>query len=254
MRLLHAQNLHIQIGQHLVCHDLEIQVAQGENLVILGRNGAGKSTLLSTLAGITPPLSGQILLQGRSYAAHGPKMAARLRAWLGQHQGTPFTSTVLESVMTGRHPHLERWQWEGQQDYAIGEEALHTVGLATLKHRDVQTLSGGERQRLGIATLLTQQTPLMLLDEPLTHLDLNYQIAVLELLQARQQAGAGLIMVLHDPGLAWRYGSRILLLYGDGSTETGTPDELLTSEKLSRLYGHPLERVEHNRRIAFIPV
>lgn len=117
----------------------------------------------------------------------------------------------------------------------------------------MQTLSGGERQRLAIATLLTQEAPLMLLDEPLTHLDLNHQIAVLDLLARRTRAGAGLISVLHDPGLAWRYADRVLLIYGDGHTDLGPADALLTPERLQRLYGHPLARVEQDGRVAFIP-
>jgi len=160
---------------------------------------------------------------------------------------------VLETALTGRHPHLGRWQWEGPEDLRIARQALADVGLAGLEERAVQTLSGGERQRLAIATLLTQEAPLMLLDEPLTHLDLNHQIAVLELLARRAASGAGIISVLHDPGLAWRYADRVLLIYGDGDTDLGPADALLTPERLFRLYGHPLVRVAQNGRVAFIP-
>ncbi len=251
--LLTARELVVRIGAQAVCCGLDLSLEAGETLVILGKNGAGKSTLLTTLAGLRPPLAGEVLLQQQSYAAHGPRAAARLRGWLGQHRGDPFATTVLETALAGRHPHLGRWQWEGPEDARIARQALVDLGLHGLEERDVQTLSGGERQRLAIATLLTQEAPLMLLDEPLTHLDLNHQIAVLDLLARRTRAGAGLISVLHDPGLAWRYADRVLLIYGDGHTDLGPADALLTPERLQRLYGHPLARVEQDGRVAFIP-
>ncbi len=251
--LLAARELAVRIGPLGVCCGLDLELQAGETLVILGKNGAGKSTLLATLAGLRPPSGGQVLLQNRDYAAHGPRAAARLRGWLGQHRGDPFATTVLETALTGRHPHLGRWQWESAADARIARESLVEVGLHGLEERDVQTLSGGERQRLAIATLLTQQTPMMLLDEPLTHLDLNHQIAVLEILARRARQGAGIVTVLHDPGLAWRYAGRVLLIYGDGHTDLGPADELLTPERLERLYGHPLARVEQDGRVAFIP-
>lgn len=251
--LLAASELVVRIGEHNVCCGLNLQLAAGETLAILGRNGAGKSTLLATLAGLRPPLAGTVQLAGLSYGEHGPKAAARLRGWLGQHRGDPFATSVLETTLTGRHPHLGRWQWEGPADTRIAHQALVDVGLHGMEEREVLTLSGGERQRLAIATLLTQEAPLMLLDEPLTHLDLNHQIAALELLARRAAAGAGIVSVLHDPGLAWRYADRVLLIYGDGHTDQGPADELLTPERLSRLYGYPLARVEQHGRVAFIP-
>jgi iron complex transport system ATP-binding protein len=251
--LMVAQNLTVRIGARLVCRALDLEVFPKETLVILGRNGAGKSTLLSTLAGLRPPAAGHVLLAGQSYAAHGPRNAARWRGWLGQRQDDPFPASVLETAIAGRHPHLGRWQWEGREDLRVTRQALQDAGLIDLEARNIETLSGGERQRLAIATLLTQEAPLMLLDEPLTHLDLNHQIAVLELLNRRAAAGAALAIVLHDPGLAWRYADRALLLYGDGQSDLGPADALLTPERLTRLYGHPLMRVEQSGRVAFIP-
>jgi len=123
-----------------------------------------------------------------------------------------------------------------------------------MEKRDGQTLSGGERQRLAIATLLTQAAPLYLLDEPLAHLDLNHQIAVLELFAgAARDNGAGVIMVLHEPALAWRYCDRALLIHGDGRHELGPVRQMLTAEHLSALYQHPLQAVEIDGRIGFIP-
>lgn len=252
--LLEVRGLEVGIGGHAVCRDLAFSLAAGERLAILGRNGAGKSTLLSVLAGLRPPAQGRVLLGGDDYAALGARVAAQRRGWLPQHHGDAFSCTVLETALTGRHPHLGRWDWESRRDAEIARGALAAVGLAALEARDVQTLSGGERQRLAVATLLTQATPLYLLDEPLAHLDLNHQIAVLDLFAAAaRDCGAGVVMVLHEPGLADRYCDRALLLYGDGRSEIGPCRELLTAERLATLYGHPLCAVEHDGRRWFIP-
>ena len=252
--LIEARALGVSVGQHQVCTDLNFTLQAGERLAILGRNGAGKSTLLSVLAGLRPPDTGEILLGGIAYGALGPREAARRRGWLEQRQGDAFASTVLETTLTGRHPHLERWDWESAEDAEIARRSLRAVGLADLEKRDVQTLSGGERQRLAIATLLTQAAPLYLLDEPLAHLDLNHQIAVLELYTAAaRDCGAGVITVLHEPALAWRYCDRALLIHGDGRHELGPVREMLTAEHLSALYQHPLHAIEIDGRIGFIP-
>lgn len=252
--LIEARQLTVSIGVHSVCRDLAVSLAAGERLAILGRNGAGKSTLLSVLAGLRDADAGEVFLGGEAYSALGPREAARRRGWLAQRHSDAFASTVLETVLTGRHPHLGRWEWESKRDTEIARGALKAVGLAELEARDVQTLSGGERQRLAIATLLTQAAPLYLLDEPLAHLDLNHQIAVLDLFSAAaHDCGAGIIMVLHEPGLADRYCERALLVYGNGRCELGNSSELLTAERLGELYGHPLKEVGADGRRWFIP-
>ncbi|MFA7282729.1 MAG: ABC transporter ATP-binding protein, partial [Sterolibacterium sp.] len=145
------------------------------------------------------------------------------------------------------------WAWEGAADERIALAALAAVGLAGLEQRQVSSLSGGERQRLAIATLLTQQPRLYLLDEPLAHLDLGHQIAILELVQ--RYAGenrAGFILALHDVNLALRYCRRALLLFGDGRWIAGPSMEVLTAENLSALYGHPLRAIEAGATRYFI--
>ncbi|MDR3158414.1 MAG: ABC transporter ATP-binding protein [Zoogloeaceae bacterium] len=251
--LLSVHRLTLRIGARLVCRDLEMRLFPGDSLVILGRNGAGKSTLLAALAGLRAPEEGEILLAGKRYAEHGARAAARQRSWLGQRRDDPFAARVLETALTGRHPHLGRWQWENAADVAKARAALAEVGLAEMTERDVRTLSGGERQRLAIATLLVQDAPLMLADEPLAHLDMNHQIAALTLFAGRVQRGAALVSILHDPGLAARYHTHALLMYGDGESEIGAAEDLLIPEKLSRLYGHPLLKITADGRTAFVP-
>lgn len=252
--LLEARELVVRIGTREVCCGLDLAIHPGEHWAILGRNGAGKSTLMSVLAGLRSPLAGAVLLAEKSYLQQTPRTAACLRGWLAQHQGDAFASTVQETALIGRHPHLGRWDWESDNDLALVHTALLAVGLHGFEPRDVRTLSGGERQRLAIATLLVQNPRLFLLDEPLTHLDLNHQIAALEIFRQRTLAGCAVVSVLHDPALAWRYADKILLVYGNGQTRQGTRDEMLTEENLSALYGHPLCRIEQAGQVGFLPL
>ena len=252
--LLEARQLSVEIGGKTVVDRMNLTLLPGERLAILGRNGAGKSTLLSTLAGLRPPLAGAVLLDGEDCALLPARQAALRRAWLGQFQADPFGSTVLETALTGRHPHLGRWDWESKRDAELARGALAAVGLQAMESRQIHTLSGGERQRLAIATLLTQAAALYLLDEPLAHLDLNHQMAVLQLFASTaRDCGAGVVMVLHDPALAHRFCDRALLVHGDGRCVMGTVDAILTAKTLSELYGYGLRQIDDAGHRCFIP-
>ncbi len=251
--LIATRQLHVGIGARTFCRALDFELHTGQRLAIVGRNGAGKSTLLSVLAGLRAPLAGHLALAGQAYEQLGPRKSARLRGWLPQTRVDAFSATVLETALVGRHPHLERWGWESEADARIVRAALAAVDLAAFEQRDVQSLSGGERQRVAIATLLAQEAPLMLLDEPLAHLDLKHQIAVLDLFATAAQGGAGVIMVLHDPALAHRYCDLALLLDGEGHCEFGPVGELLTAERLSLLYDYPLHALECEGHVSFVP-
>jgi iron complex transport system ATP-binding protein len=252
--ILEARQLTVAIGDRVFCRDLDFALNGGERLAILGRNGVGKSTLLSVLAGLRAARCGEVLLDGASYAALGARRSALIRGWLPQVRGDAFASTVLETALVGRHPHLERWGWESENDGKIVRQALAAVDLSSFEQRDIQTLSAGERQRLAIATLLAQESRLLLLDEPIAHLDLKHQIAMLELFAAAaSERGAALVMVLHEPALAWRFCDRALLIHGDGRSESGSVREMLTAERLSSLYQYPLQAIEAEGRISFIP-
>jgi iron complex transport system ATP-binding protein len=252
--LLEVRKLTVGIGDRLFCKDLDLTLHAGERLAILGRNGAGKSTLLSVLAGLRAPLSGEVLINGETYAALGARKSALIRGWLPQARGDAFASTVLETALVGRHPHLERWGWESGEDARIVRQALAAVDLDRFEKRDIQTLSGGERQRLAIATLLAQAPRLFLLDEPIAHLDLKHQIAMLELFAgAARECEAAVAMVLHEPGLAWRFCDRALLVHGDGLAESGTTHDMLTAGRLSALYQYPLQALESDGYISFVP-
>lgn len=251
--LLEARGLTVEIGGRTVCRGLDLQLRAGERLAILGRNGAGKTTLLHTLAGLRPAQGGEIRYGGAALTQLAPRAAALQRGLLAQHAPDAFGSTVMETVLTGRHPHLGRWQWEGVDDERIARKALAAADLAGFEARDCATLSGGERQRLALATLLAQAPPLMLLDEPFTHLDLNHQMAALALFARLAGDGYALVLVLHEPSLAAQHCERALLLHPDGEAEYGATRDVIDTARLSRLFDHPMREIDDRGRRLFVP-
>ncbi len=252
--LLEADDLALRVGERWLCCEFSLRLSAGECLALLGPNGAGKTTLLHTLAGLRKPSAGHVRVGGLPYAGWAALDAARFRGLLPQQQPDHFAASVLETVLVGRHPHLGRWGWEGAEDQTAVRQALADVGLSDFAARDVLTLSGGERQRVAIATLLAQAPELFLLDEPLNHLDLHYQIAVLELFHAlARRQGRGVVMVLHDINLAARYADHIILLDGRGGVRAGDRDTVLQTDFLSHAFGHPLRRFDCDGRATFIP-
>lgn len=238
--------VNLQVGDTNVVKGLNFEIFPGEMTAILGKNGIGKSTLLSNLAGMSRGnVSGAVLLANKTYAEWGVRAAACWRGWLGQKQQDQFSASVLETVLTGRHPHLSRWNWESTVDRAMAVAALVAVDMAEFADRDVLTLSGGERQRVAIATMITQNPTLYFMDEPLAHLDLNHQIEVMNLLRVKSTSERiSTLMVLHEPGLAYRYCDSALLLFGEGEWLYGSSSTVLNAENLSRLYGYPLVQID----------
>ena len=254
MSLLATSALHITIGTTTACSDLELTINSGERWCVLGRNGTGKTTLLHTLAGLHPPTAGDITLNDRPLVQLPRKAVAQHIGLLFQNHADAFPASVLETVLTGRHPWLGPLQWEGGKDLAIARDALQAVDLHNKEARMVNTLSGGERQRVSIACLLAQDPQLLLLDEPTDHLDIHHQISMLDLLQ--EQAAhhdKGLLLVMHDLNLAVRYCNRFLLLFGDSETLQGTAETALTQVNLERLYQHPLQAVPGPHGMAWLP-
>jgi iron complex transport system ATP-binding protein len=254
MSLLATSALHITIGTTTVCNGLELTVNSGDRWCVLGRNGTGKTTLLHTLAGLRPPAAGDITLNNRPLLHMSRKSVAQHIGLLFQDHADAFPASVLETVLTGRHPWLGPLQWEGSLDLVMARDALQAVGLCNMEARLVNTLSGGERRRAGIACLLAQDPQLLLLDEPTNHLDIHHQIRMLELLQEQvAHNGRALLLVMHDLNLAVRYCNRFLLLFGNGETVQGTVETALTQANLERLYQHPLQAVPGPHGMIWLP-
>ncbi len=254
MNRLRIDNLGVAIGPRWFCRQLDLAFEPGQVWGVLGANGSGKTTLLHTLAGLRQPQQGQILLDDQPLSQRDSRIRAQAIGVLLQEATPAFPASVRDVALQGRYPHLSPWQWETAADVVLVEQALEQVGLTELADRDQQLLSGGERQRLKIASLMVQQPQIWLLDEPTNHLDLHHQVDLLQQLcdRIRQQQQL-LVMSLHDLNLAARFCDCLILMHRDGSVEAGAAEQLLNESALSRLYGHPICKLQAQGRSLFIP-
>ncbi|WP_309639367.1 ABC transporter ATP-binding protein [Methylibium sp.] len=250
--LLSSQALSLRVGGRTLIERLSLRVQPGQLWCVIGANGSGKTSLLHALAGLLEPDAGSVRLYGRPLASWKPADAACLRGLLPQRLHDAFSASVLDLVLMGRHPHLARWAWEDDADREIALAALRTVDMQALAARDVTTLSGGERQRVGIAALLAQDPLLLLLDEPLAHLDLRHQIMVLDHLGALVRgSGKAVLMSIHDLNLARRFATHALVRGGAGP-RLGGVDEVMDEATLSAAFGHPVRRVHAGGHWLFV--
>ncbi|MGB3258937.1 MAG: ABC transporter ATP-binding protein [Ornithinimicrobium sp.] len=224
-------------GDRAVIHDLDVQIPPGSFTAIIGPNGCGKSTLLRALARLLTPSSGQVLLDGADIRSRPSRSVARTIGLLPQSALAPEGITVADLVSRGRYPHqaLLR-QWSEQDESAVREalRATSTLGFAT---RRVDELSGGQRQRVWIAMVLAQETPLILLDEPATFLDIAHQIELLELCTRLHRDGRTLVAVLHDINQAARYASHVIAMRDGAIYAQGSPEEVITAEGIEHVFG-----------------
>ena len=253
VRLLETDALAVAVGGRVLFEDLTIGVNRGECWTIVGPNGAGKTSLLRTLAGLAPPLRGSVHYGGRPLESLSPRERARARSVLPQDSHDAFPATVLETALIGRHPHLSRFAWEGEADIARAREALARFALSGFENRDVRTLSGGERRRAALASLLVQDTPLALLDEPSSHLDVAQQAAALEVfVELTRDRGRAVIMVLHDLHLATRFCDHAIAI-GDGKAYASSAADVLNAASLSTLFKRPLTELKGDGLRTFVP-
>lgn len=244
--VLQAEKLAAGYGRHKnVLSDVSFEVRRGEMVGLIGPNGAGKSTLLKTLRGILDPRAGSVLLNGRDAATMTSREFALEVAYLQQNVEIAFGYSVREIVTTGRYPHLEWWEKEGPADERIVDACMEYTGVRDLAHRSVDMISGGQRQRVLLAKVLAQQTPLLFLDEPATGLDIFYQEEIFRFCHELCAQGKTVLMVIHELSLAAKFCSRLMLVGDHHIVADGKPEEVMTSEYLSRCYGVPVRVVRN---------
>jgi iron complex transport system ATP-binding protein len=235
--MIAAHELVVGYPQTIVLRDVELALEAGELLAIVGPNGAGKSTLLRTLAGLLPPLAGQVLYRGRALHALAPEQRARTVAYVTAEDDGVAGMRVEEVVAQGRLAHRPWWRWGlVQADEEAIAHAVAVAGLRELLARPLASLSSGEAQRAWIGMALAQDTPVLLLDEPTSHLDVRRAHETLELLRELAHGGRAVGVVLHDLNLAARYADRIGVVADGVLLALGTRDTVLLPEILSAAY------------------
>ncbi len=252
--LLKTEQLTAGVGARALVRELDLVIAPGQMWAVLGQNGSGKTTLLHALAGLAPTIAGRIEVAGKPIGDYARRELGRALGVLLQQEAQEFWGTLRDYVTLGRHPHLHSLFGTDAQDEAAVVQALAAFDLEPLAAQAYQTLSGGERQRARLAQLWAQDPALLLLDEPLQHLDLRHQAQLFERVEAavREQRKAALV-VLHDLTWAGRC-DRALLLYGDGRYQTGRAAELLEPDTLEALYGCRVRAFGAGADAHFLPV
>ena len=234
--MLAARALTLAAGA-TVYEGLDLVIRPGELWGVLGANGSGKTTLMHVLAGVMAPVAGTVTWDGRALADLPARERARHVGLLPQIEAAEFQGTVLDYVLLGRYPHSASVLAWDAADAAAAREALAACALADYAARDYATLSGGERQRVRVAQLLAQAPDVLLLDEPLAHLDLGHQAALLRVVRVQVAAGRAVVLVLHDALWAARVCTQALLLDGCGGMRAGPAAEVVTRAAIEALYG-----------------
>lgn len=243
--LLSTEALTVGYEQRTISENLNVRIPDGSFTVIVGPNACGKSTLLRALARLVRPRSGQVLLDGKSVASLPAKELARRLGLLPQSSIAPDGITVADLVARGRYPHQKLLrQWSAQDEAAVAD-AMQATGITPLSGRLVDELSGGQRQRVWVAMVLAQQTPLLLLDEPTTFLDIAHQIELLELCRdLNWDKGHTLVAVLHDLNHASRYANNIIAMKDGAVVAEGAPSDVITEALVEEVFGLPCRIIE----------
>lgn len=240
---LRARNITVGYGPRIIIEGLDIDIPEGELTVIVGPNACGKSTLLRALARMLPVTVGTVDLDGKPIGRQNPKAVARRLGLLPQNPIAPDGIVVEDLVGRGRYPHQGVLrQWSDADERAV-ENALDRAKVSDLADRNVGELSGGQRQRVWIAMALAQETPLLLLDEPTTYLDIAHQVEVLNLARSLQCDGFTVVVVLHELNLAFRYATNLVVMRDGAIVAQGEVNDVVTAELIEQVYGLPCQLI-----------
>jgi iron complex transport system ATP-binding protein len=244
--MLRIESLSVNYGPRRILHDVSLNVQSGEVLALIGPNGGGKSTLIRAVSGVIAIASGHVRTNGDDFAALSTIQRARYVATVPQAVSLPPAYTVWETVLFGRTPYLGFLGQPSQKDDEIARQSLSRVNALPFAERRVGELSGGEQQRVLLARALCQTTPILLLDEPTAHLDLQYQVNLLELVrELAHRDNLAVLIALHDLNLAAHYADRIALMVAGQIKAVGKPEEVLKPELIADAYCLPVQVVKH---------
>ena len=229
-------------GRREILRDVSADVAAGRITAVMGPNGCGKTTLLRLIGGLLEPTAGTVTVDGRDVGSYRPRELAQKVAFVRQHAQTDFDFSAFETVLMGRNPWQRRLQNESQEDWDIVERCMRQTGTWELRFAKPAQMSGGELQRVMIARALAQQTPVLLMDEPVSNLDIAHQIDVMRLL--KEAEGKTTMIVIHDLNLALQFCDDLLLLNDGRCLYHGPIAEGLTEGNIGTVYGVKAHRVD----------
>lgn len=254
MSHVEVRGLSVTVAETRVCQNLNVTIKPGEVWSVLGRNGVGKTTLLHTLAGLAPCASGSVAIDDVDISRLSGRARAQQIGILFQHSDDLSSLTGYDLLVNARHPWIGRWRGVERKDEQIIERVVRDHAIAHLIDQQFGVLSGGERRRIELAALAVQDTRVVLLDEPVNHLDLHFQIQLLtDLLRQWRTQKKVVVMVMHDLNLATRFSDHLLCLLGDGESLSGPTEVVANEENFSRLIGHPIRQHVADGRTLFFP-
>lgn len=234
--MVEVRNLRAGYSKSEILHGVDFTANKGEITTVIGNNGCGKSTLLKTISGVLPIMSGEVRINGDSIASLSPSERAKQTAYLPQSKNTPDI-TVGRIVLHGRFPYLSYPRKYKKVDFEIADEAMKEMDVLSLSDKHMEELSGGTRQKVYIAMALAQRSPIIVMDEPTSYLDIGRQIKLIEIIKNLADDGKTIILSLHDLVMALKISDRIFVMENGRFIMNGAPEEILESGIIKKLYG-----------------
>lgn len=237
MEAIRVESASTGYGKSRVLQQVTLDFQGGGFAGVIGPNGSGKTTLLRLISGVLQPWEGSVSLFGSSLSSLSRREVARAVGVVPQESFFAFDFTAFETVLMGRSPYLRRFEFETDEDRRVALEAMELTDTIHLKDRSINGLSGGERQRVVIARVLAQKPRILILDEPTSHLDINHQLEVCQILERLNSQGLTVVVISHDLNLAGQYCQRLILMDRGKVVASGSPGEILIPSLIEKVYG-----------------
>lgn len=243
---IEIKGLNWHFGKTKILKDIEMEIENRSFIGIIGPNGSGKTTLLRNISTWYKPNIDTIILDGRDILSFNSRILSRKMAFVAQNTSIEFEFTAMDVVLMGRSPYIPRFGNESQEDIEKAQKVMELTETWNLRDRSVTSLSGGELQRVMIARALVQESPILLMDEPISNLDINHQIQIMDLVKKYQQEKElTVVTVLHDLNIAGQYCQKLILLDRGEIFYTGKPQEVLTRDNIKTVYGVDVRIIEN---------